>query len=269
MELSVYEQFAKLEEDHFWFQGRRTIFFDLIERSFGESGSSPNGRQAERQILEVGCGAGGMLGPLGRFGNVTGIDISHDYIQFCANRGHRRVVTGSGYELPFQDNSFDMVALFDVIEHIEDDIRVLGEVRRVLKPGGRVFLSVPAYQFLFSQNDRVAHHLRRYTAGRLDSTLRCAGLKSSKLTYFNTFLFPLILPAVLVLKLKEKLFGLPKGLTNLSHQFKEPVNSIFAWIMGTERWLLRHIDLPFGHSLIAMGSREQLARGLGATSCRP
>lgn len=256
MELSVYEQFAKLEEGHFWFQGRRTIFFDLIERTFGESGSSPNGRQAARQILEVGCGAGGMLGPLGRFGNVTGIDISHEYMQFCADRGHRRVVTGSGYELPFQDNSFDMVALFDVIEHIEDDIRVLEEVRRVLKPDGRVFISVPAYQFLFSQNDRVAHHLRRYTAGRLDSTLRCAGLKSSKLTYFNTFLFPLILPAVLVLKLKEKLFGLPEGLTNLSHQFKEPVNGIFAWIMGTERWLLRHIDFPFGHSLIAMGSEN-------------
>lgn len=251
MELSVYEQFAKLEEGHFWFQGRRTIFFDLIEHVMSGEPEDPN-----RRVLEVGCGAGGMLGPLSRYGAVTGVDISHEYTQFCATRGHGNVVTGSGYDLPFQDDSFDMVALFDVIEHISDDIRVLQEVRRVLKPGGRVFISVPAYQFLYSQNDRVAHHLRRYTATRLDEALSTAGLRSTKLTYFNTFLFPLILPAVLVLKLKERLFGLPEGLTNLSHQFKEPVNGMFAWVMGAERWLLRHIDFPFGHSLIAMGSQD-------------
>lgn len=162
------------------------------------------------------------------------------------------MVTGSGYELPFQDDSFDMVALFDVIEHIPDDHRVLSEVRRVLKPNGQVFISVPAYQFMFSQNDRVAHHLRRYTATRLNQVLETAGLHSKKTTYFNTFLFPLILPAVMVLKLKERLFGLPEGMTNLSHEFKEPVNGIFAWIMSAERWLLRHIEFPFGHSLIAM-----------------
>ena len=247
MELSVYEQFAQLEENHFWFKGRRTIFFDLIGRTLTKRSEAP-----DRQILEIGCGAGGMLGPLSNYGHVTGIDISHEYMQFCKQRGHDRVVTGSGYELPFQDNSFDMVALFDVIEHIPDDQRVLEEVRRVLKPGGQVFISVPAYQFMFSQNDRVAHHLRRYTAGQLNAVLAKAGLHSKKTTYFNTFLFPLILPAVMVLKLKEKLFGLPEGLTNLSHEFQEPVNGIFGWIMGSERWLLRHIEFPFGHSLIAM-----------------
>jgi len=247
MELSVYEQFAALEENHFWFKGRRTIFFDLIGRTLKSSAPDP-----DRQILEVGCGAGGMLGPLSELGEVTGIDISHEYMRFCRQRGHQQVVTGSGYELPFKENSFDMVALFDVIEHIPDDQKVLEEVRRVLKPGGQVFISVPAYQFMFSQNDRVAHHLRRYTANRLNAVLARAGLQSRKTTYFNTFLFPLILPAVLVLKLKEKLFGLPEGLTNLSHEFKEPVNGIFGWIMSSERWLLRHIEFPFGHSLIAM-----------------
>ncbi|MEE2887099.1 MAG: class I SAM-dependent methyltransferase [Planctomycetota bacterium] len=247
MELSVYEQFALLEENHFWFKGRRTIFFDLIGRTMSKQGPNP-----EREILEIGCGAGGMLGPLSNFGNVTGIDISHEYTRFCQKRGYERVVTGSGYELPFRSNSFDMVALFDVIEHIPDDQKVLEEVRRVLKPGGQVFISVPAYQFMFSQNDRVAHHLRRYTASRLNAVLAKAGLHSKKTTYFNTFLFPLILPAVMVLKLKEKLFGLPQGLTNLSHEFKEPVNGFFGWVMGSERWLLRHIEFPFGHSLIAM-----------------
>lgn len=244
METTVYEQFAHLEEGHFWFKGRRAIFFDLIERSL-------NGRR-DLQILEVGCGAGGMMGPLSRFGQVHGVDIAHDYMRYCRHRGQERVVTGSGYHLPFADNSFDLVALFDVIEHIEDDCRVLSETKRILKPDGQVFISVPAYQFLWSQNDRVAHHLRRYTSGQLSKVLADAGLEPQKLTYFNTFLFPLILPAVLVLKLKEMIFGLPDGQTNLSHDFKEPVNSMFAWLMGTERYLLRHMELPFGHSLIAI-----------------
>jgi SAM-dependent methyltransferase len=244
MEANVYEQFAQLEENHFWFQGRRRIFFDLLDRELA-------GRN-DLEILEIGCGAGGMLGPLSRYGKVTGIDVAHDYMRYCRQRGYTRVVAGSGYELPFPDRSFDLVALFDVIEHIPDDRRVLREAHRVLRPGGRVFVSVPAYQFLFSQNDRVAHHLRRYTSRSLRAALEAAGLQIRKLSYFNTFLFPLIVPAVLVLKAKERLFGLPEGQTNLSHQFAPPVNAAFGAIMTSERLLLRHIGFPFGHSLLAL-----------------
>lgn len=244
METNVYEQFAQLEDRHFWFLGRRNIFFDLLGRVL-------QGRN-DLQILEVGCGAGGMLGPLARFGTVTGLDIAKDYVAYCHRRGHQRVLAGSGYELPFRDQSFDLVAAFDTIEHIPDDGRVLREIRRVLKPGGRVFLSVPAYQFLYSQNDRVAHHQRRYTAHQLRERLRAAGLTPQRLSYFNTFLFPLILPAVLVLKLKEKLFGLPEGQTNLSHSFAGPVNRAFAAVMSSEKLLLRHMEFPFGHSLLAL-----------------
>lgn len=245
METTVYQQFADLEENHFWFRGRRQIFFELIEQDLAG--------KRDLEILEIGCGAGGMLGPLSAYGQVTGLDISQDYIAFCRSRGYARVLTASGYELPFQDQSFDLVAMFDVIEHIPDDARVLAEVQRVLKPDGRIFISVPAYQFLFSQNDRIAHHCRRYTAGRLRQLLTGVGLKPTKISYFNTFLFPLILPAVLVLKLKEKLLGLPDGQTNLSHRFAGPLNHIFAWIMGSERFLLKQIEFPFGHSLVALG----------------
>lgn len=249
MERTVYEQFAELEKTHFWFRGRRAIFFDLIERAL--RGQSTNGHW-ERRILEIGCGAGGMLGPLSRFGRVTGLDVAHDYLGYCRERGHQQVVNGSGYELPFADRTFDVVALFDTIEHIPDDRRVLAEVRRVLRPGGLVFVSVPAYQFLYSQNDRVAHHLRRYTRRQLREVMAAAGLTPRKLTYFNTFLFPLILPALGVLILKERLLGLPQYQTNLSHQFSKPVNELFTRAMSAERWWLRHIDFPFGHSLIGM-----------------
>jgi ubiquinone/menaquinone biosynthesis C-methylase UbiE len=164
------------------------------------------------------------------------------------------VVTGTGTELPFPDSTFDLVALFDVIEHIEDESKVLVEARRVLKPGGVIFVSVPAYQFLYSNNDRVVHHLRRYTARSLRRVLEGSGLRIHKLTYFNTLLFPLIFAALTVLKLKERLFGVDAAQTNLTHEFSPPVNRAFGVVMSSEKLLLRHIEFPFGHSLIAMAS---------------
>ena len=245
MDARIYDQFAELEQRHFWFRGRRAIFFDFIAREL-------SGRGHDLEILEIGCGPGGMLSPLARFGHLHGLDIAHDALAYCRHRGFPDVVTGSGTELPFADGSFDVVALFDAIEHIPDDRQALAEVKRILKPGGLVFISVPAYQFLFSQNDRLVHHQRRYTRGQLAKLLSAERFAPRKLTYFNTFLFPLILPAVMVLKLKERLLGLPDGQTNLSHEFSRPVNGLFAWFMSAERWLLRHMEFPFGHSLIAI-----------------
>ncbi len=248
MEGTVYEQFAELEQYHFWFRGRRRIFFDLLDQALRGT--------KDLEILEIGCGAGGFLGPLGRYGKVCGLDIAHDYMRLCQSRGFERVITASGYQLPLADQSFDLVCLFDTIEHIPDDRRVIAEVTRVLKPGGKVFISVPAYQRLFSQNDRIAHHERRYRRRRLRALLIDAGLTPTKLTYFNTFLFPLILPAVLVLKLKERWFGLPTDQTNLSHRFAPLLNTLFGWLMSSERHLLRNMEFPFGHSLIAMAERD-------------
>ena len=244
MEATAYRQFAELEESHFWFIGRRRIFFHLLDREL-------DGRRGLK-ILEIGCGAGGMMVPLSRYGEVTGMDISGDLLQFCRSRGLSRLVVGSGYDLPVREASLDLVALFDTIEHIPDDVRVLRQCRKVLKPKGLIFLSVPAYQFLYSNNDRVAHHQRRYTAAEVKRKLEEAGFEPLKVTYFNSFLFPLILPVVLLKKLKEKFF--PVGdTTNLSHRFATPVNRVFTEIMASERHLLSEIEFPFGHSIIGMG----------------
>ena len=243
MDATAYRQFATLQETHFWFVGRRRIFFHLIEREL-------QGRQ-DLRILEIGCGAGGMLGPLARYGQVAGMDISRELIGFCRERGQRAVMVGSAYELPVRRQSLDLIAAFDVIEHIPDDVRVLTQCRQALRPGGQMFISVPAYQFLYANNDRVAHHQRRYTRALLRERLLAAGFKPTKVTYFNSFLFPLILPVVLLKKLKEHWFG-PDDTTNLSHQFSAPVNRVFGEIMSSERFLLSEIDFPFGHSIIGM-----------------
>lgn len=243
MEETAYRQFIELEQNHFWFVGRRRIFFHLLERELG-------GRR-DLTVLDIGCGAGGMLGALARYGQATGIDSSPELVEFCRSRGFERVQLGSAYELPADGGSVDVITLFDTIEHVPDDARALRECRRALAPDGVLFISVPAYQFLYANNDRVAHHERRYTARELRRKLIAAGFDHPRVTYFNTLLFPAILPAVLAKKAKER-FSDPGDATNLSHTLRPALNRALAAAMGSERHLLTHLNLPFGHSIIAI-----------------
>ncbi|MBL8725231.1 MAG: class I SAM-dependent methyltransferase [Planctomycetes bacterium] len=255
MDRAAYAVFAKLEPSHFWFRSRRSIFFDLLDRALGKTEARP-ASAAPRAVLEIGCGAGGMLGPLQRYGRVSGIDIDHEYVAYCKERGFADVACGSGYELPFHDGAFDLVCLFDTLEHIPDDEQALREVRRVLRPGGSVFVSVPAYQWLWSQNDRTAHHCRRYTRTRLLRLLQRAGFGPRKVSYFNTLLLPLIVPAVLWQKLMDRLGRLPPNYNNMSVPLPRFLNWLFTTLMSSERYLLRWLSLPFGHSVLALAERQ-------------
>ncbi len=248
MELSAYQQFADLEEEHFWFRGRRSIFFAILDKLY-------HGRK-DLEILEVGCGAGGLLKRLSIYGNAKGLELWPELCKLAKDRSGQSMICGNAYAIPLADQSQDLICLFDTIEHIPDEGQALAEIQRVLKPGGRVFFSVPAYQFLFSNNDRVAHHCRRYTKGRLQKVCKAAALEAEKLSYFNSFLFPLILPAVLLAKGKEKWIGLKdENKTNLSRVFPGPINATFAGIMSSERHLLRHMNFPVGHSLLGVFRR--------------
>ena len=249
MEETVYEQFYKLEEAHFWFLGRRRIFFKLLDTFVFKN-------QKGLKILEIGCGTGGFLSRLKERGYVVGLDIAHKWMKVCRERGFNELITASGYSLPFRNETMDLVCLFDTLEHIPDDVKVLEESRRVLKKGGYIFISVPAYQWLYSLNDKISHHQRRYTRGELVGKLRKAGLEPIKSTYINAFLFPMILPVILIKKIKERFF-LPPGdqTTNLTHQFPGPINFVFATIFSSERFLLDKISFPFGHSLVAIGKK--------------
>lgn len=245
MEIAAYRQFAELEEEHFWFRGRRKIFFTLLDQQLA-------GRRGLR-VLEIGCGAGGLLRRLERYGSPTGLELSPELSALCRERSGRPTICGNAYELPLPGASQDLVCLFDTLEHIPDEARALSEIHRVLESGGLLFLSVPAYQFLYANNDRVAHHCRRYTGRRLRRIVTAAGLEPVRLTYFNTVLFPLILPTVLLGKLKQKLFGLDNpDKTNLSWRPPNLVNDLLAAIMGSERHLLKLLSFPFGHSLIGI-----------------
>lgn len=247
MDRSAYETFRELEHSHFWFVSRRRIFFAELDRAFSEA--------TGHRVLEIGCGAGGMLGPLERYGDVHGLDIDHEFTAFCKSRGFERVLCGSGYELPYADASFDLVCLFDTIEHIPDDEQTLREVARVLRPGGAVFVSVPAYQWLWSHNDKTAHHFRRYTKSGLQGVMRRAGLVPTRASYFNMFLLPLIVPSVLWQKLMDRLGRLPTGYNNMSVKLAPWLNKLFTGVMSSERHLLKWLSFPMGHSIFALAKK--------------
>ena len=240
-------QFVELERTHWWFEGRRRIFFHLLDQAL-------IGRMDVRS-LDVGCGAGGMMVELERYGTPYGIDVDTTLLHVCRARGFQELLNASGTHVPFMDASFDLVTLFDCIEHIDDDGMALCEAHRVLKPGGLLFVSVPAYQFLYAHNDQVAHHVRRYTLSELRSKIRLAGFGVIKASYINALLFPLILPAVLLIKLKERVIGDDGRRTNLSYTYPRWLNHALAAIFAAERHLVSRWTVPGGHSICRLAVR--------------
>lgn len=250
MDANAYRQFLELERTHWWFRGRRTVYFGLLRHYL-------QGRRPAR-VLDLGCGMGGFLPGLDEIcDKVYPSDISLESLEHCATRGFPDSVVSSGYSLPYADDSFDLVCMFDAIEHIPDDHKVMGEVARILKPGGLVLVSVPAYQFLYANNDRVAQHQRRYSRGMLRAVFEGAGLRVERNTHTNVFLFPLILPVVLAIKVLEALLPAKKESdhTNLSWPIPAFVHGILHGIFAAELPFTRRFDWPAGHSIAAIASK--------------
>jgi SAM-dependent methyltransferase len=249
MDTVAYEQFERLEGRHWWLRGRRAVFFGVLDHLLD--------RDRPLRSLDVGCGFGFMVEDLSRYGPAAGLDFFADAVQACRRRGVERVLVSSASTLPAADGTHDLVTFFDCIEHLDDDRAALREAHRILRPGGRVVVTVPAYQFLYANNDRVARHRRRYTVGQVRARLEATGFEVDKATYVNTYLFPLILPAVLALKLKERLRPRAEDpTTNLTHPVPGPLNELLFRIFASERLALRWVSFPFGHSIFVLARRK-------------
>ena len=252
MEEIAYDEFRRLEENHWWFVSRRAIFFDLLHRLLP--------KMEKRRILDIGCGPGEMLADLSGLGVPYALEYSHHALKYLKTRGFRLMIQGSALALPSRDETFDLVTLFDTMEHIEDDRGVIRESFRVLKKGGYAIITGPAYQFLYSNNDRVAHHIRRYTVGEIRRKAEEAGFTVVKLSYINAILFPLILPAILAIKLKQRLLPEPPDQWKANVSLGDPtgaVNRLLTAVFSFERVLLRSIDFPFGHSFVCILRRDR------------
>lgn len=250
MDRSAYESFIKNERDHFWWVGRRAIFFDVLRQRLGP-------RPDHALVLDLGCGVGGMLEGLREFGHVIGTDTDLESLHFCHERGFPRVLEAVGQALPFANDTLDLVTAFDVLEHIEQEAETLAECRRVLRPGGTLFLSGPSYQMLYTHQDAAVEHKRRYTVPGLTRKLRAAGFEIVMASYINCLLFPAILPVVLGKKISEAISPPDPSDSRLNSEIAMPglVNAAFASVFSFERHLLRRFRLPFGHSLVAMARK--------------
>jgi len=247
MDETLYSVFDASEDTHWWFLARRRIVLTMAE-SFLPVGGRP-------RILDVGCGTGSTLKELEKLGPAVGADISPDAIAYCRHRGCRDVRLVKESELPFAEGEFDFVLSLDVLEHIEDDEKAVREYRRVLKEGGMLLITVPAYRWLWSTHDDINRHKRRYTRRSFKNLLNGAGCPPRRLTYFCTYLFLPVAVVRFALKgLSEYFHWQKKGL-----DFKIPgraVNRVCEAVFASEaRWLVKR-DFPFGSSLMAVCLKE-------------
>ncbi len=252
MEPNAYAEFRDEEGKHWWFIGRKRIFSHLIQRIVRHLGGGPI------RSLDLGCGMGGMLDELANAGSACGTDIEQTALVHCRERGYAAVFKAHGEHLPLPDGSLDLICAFDTLEHIAAEQETIEECFRVLRPGGFILLSVPAYQLLYSHQDKVVHHQRRYTDGDLARKLTRGGFRVTRLSYINFLLFPAILPVLLLIKLKEALFPPANDADSSNVSISRPapwLNNILAAIFAFERHLVGGCSVPVGHSLVAVGRK--------------
>jgi SAM-dependent methyltransferase len=245
MDEDFYPAYYELEGRHWWFLGRRRLFLRLLERDF-----PPAARPVE--VLDFGCGTGAFLEHLERFGPVSAVDSDERAVAFCHARGRDEVqLVPPGAPLPFADDAFDLVTTLDVIEHIDDDVGALAELRRVLKPGGQALVAVPAFMFLWGKQDEVSHHRRRYTARSLRRALEAAGFAVDRTSYFNTILFA----PIAAVRLGRRLLRRPGSAQSDFELGPAALNRALGAVFGAEAGLVARRDLPFGVSLLALARK--------------
>jgi len=244
MNPAEYERMYALEDWYWWFVARREAAVRFLWDH------APPERPL--RVLDAGCGTGALLDRFRKSPDVraTGVDLSPDSLRYSHQRGHHRLVGADLRYLPFRSGSFDVVTALDVLEHIPDDAGAVTEISRVLRPGGILVASVPAYQLLWGPHDEALHHCRRYRAGQFRGLLEADGLRVERLTYLLTALFPLAAGARLMARLVRRnstQAGLPP--------VPRFVNQALIALQAAELAVARQVPLPFGLSILAVARK--------------
>ncbi|RYD03376.1 hypothetical protein N752_20180 [Desulforamulus aquiferis] len=172
---------VQMERNHWWYKGRREIITKLLAPYLS----------SDLHILDAGCGAGGTMEAMSKYGSVLGIDISDEMVEHCQKVG-LPASCHSIMELPFKNDTFDIILCLDVLEHLPDEIKALEELKRVVRPGGVIAISVPAFSWLWGKHDDLNEHFRRYNYGMLEKVVQKVGLSIERTTYFNFLLLPAV-----------------------------------------------------------------------------
>jgi len=242
MQQHTYAIMNRVEDSHWWYVGRRAILESFLEGIIKKS------EVRNPKILDVGCGTGGNLEMLAKFGAAEGVDVSDEALEFCKSKG-LNVHKGLAESLPFADQSFDVVTALDVVEHLDDDAAGLKEMNRVLKTGGRTLIFVPAFMWLWGVQDDVSNHRIRYTKRQITGRLERAGFEIERATYANvTFFAPILAGRTLM-----KITGIkPESENNVNIS---ALNGVFGKLFAAEKFWLKKFNFPFGVSIVVAATK--------------
>ncbi len=241
----LYEEMYRVEQSHWWFQARVKIVRSLLARYV------PRKSVGKPRVADLGCGCGLMLAALQDDYEGVGMDAFPQAIDFCARRG---IHAESGFlpgPVPFADGSFDAALFLDVLEHLDDDVNSVATAARLLKPGGVIIATSPAYQWLWTSRDDFHQHKRRYTRGQFTQLFERPDLDVLASSYGNTLLFPLAVTERLVRKAKP----LKEGEGDLKVP-AAPINALFRATFAAERAAFGRVRLPFGLSVVCVARRN-------------
>lgn len=239
-----------VEDRHWWYVALHEVILSLVAAEAKAKGPL--------QIFDAGCGTGRLAALLAPYGTVSGCDASAKAIAFCRQRGLSGMEQIALQQVTLPANHFDVITCIDVLYHqgISDDVEVLKRLRAALKPGGLLLIHLVAAPSLYSSHDVAVHSRERYTRPLLQGRLKEAGLVTERLSYRLTTLFPLIATWRRLRRGEAEDTQTGDVVSDVS--FPPPlINAILLRLMRSENWLLRHLDLPFGSSLLAICRRPQ------------
>lgn len=244
MDYATYEVEAQVEEYHWWFLGRRKLFRNIIDGFRLSPGA---------KILDIGTSTGTNLRMLRDAGyvNVLGLDMHDEAIRWCSDKGLGIVEKGDICNIPYINDSYDLVLATDIIEHVDEDELALREISRILKPGGRALLTVPAFRSLWGLQDEVSQHKRRYRQAELIEKINKSGLFVEECFYFNYLLF------VPIWLIRQIIWLFHIDLKSENQLNSSAINYVLKYIFMFDVTTARKLRLPFGVSLLATVSKTK------------
>ncbi len=252
MEQSYFKEYYQLERENWWFTVRRQILDERINHLL----KSPS----QISSLNIGAATGTTSDMLTRFGEVMSVEFDEQCYQFTKSFLTTPIIQGSITELPFENNQYDLVCAFDVIEHVADHAKAIDEMMRVCKPGGHIAITVPAYMFLWGPHDLVNHHFRRYTLKQVASLIQAYQGKLIYKTYFNSILFIPIAAFRIAVFCMEKISGKKANKEQSDHAVLGTngfFNGLLAGIFKIDYYLLKWgIRFPAGVSIMVIFKKQ-------------
>ncbi|MCD4812268.1 class I SAM-dependent methyltransferase [bacterium] len=256
MDKQIYQDLAKSGSGYWWNQGREHLVTGLFEKYSKKKVAYDH----SLKIFDIGCAAGGTLFYLSKWGDVWGLDAAPDALELCQAWGIRqdRLLLGDAEKMTVvSDAKFDLVTAVEIIEHLDNPLRAVSEIFRVLKPGGILIITVPADMRLWSERDVRLEHRRRYTVSQLVDQVSQSEFEILKASYANAFYY---WPYRFLLWMRRKKSGVdvPRVKTN-TYDANPFMSGLFVWLLKLETWWILHSRLPWGVSAVCVCRKKAVS----------